>query len=176
LVIPPSGHISGVYVRTDMQQGVHKAPANATVEGVLSTDQLITKGQQDILNPLGVNCLREFSGRDLRVWGARTTSNDPLWKYINVRRLFLYLEESIQKGTQWVVFEPNNEKLWTKVKQTIIGCNSRAGVLREMRQNNHDPRRHRQRQINRTHWGCTDKTWRIYHIPYRSNARRLNGN
>jgi phage tail sheath protein FI len=120
LVIPPSGHISGVYVRTDMQQGVHKAPANATVEGVLSTDQLITKGQQDILNPLGVNCLREFSGRDLRVWGARTTSNDPLWKYINVRRLFLYLEESIQKGTQWVVFEPNNEKLWTKVKQTTI--------------------------------------------------------
>ena len=119
LSIPPSGHICGIYARTDAQRGVFRAPANEGIRGVLGPDQQITKAQQDILNPLGVNCLREFSGRGLRVWGSRTTSNDPLWKYINVRRLFLYLEESIEEGTLWVVFEPNNEKLWAKGKQTI---------------------------------------------------------
>ena len=102
-----------------MQQGVHKAPANEAIVGVIGLEQQITKAQQDVLNPLGINCLREFSGRGLRVWGARTTSNDPLWKYINIQRLFLYLEESIQKGTQWAVLEPNNEKLWAKIKQTV---------------------------------------------------------
>ncbi len=119
LSIPPSGHICGIYARTDLQRGVHKEPANEVIEGVLGLEQQITQAQQDTLNPLGVNCLREFSGRGFRVWGARTTSSDPLWKYINLRRLFLYLEESIEKGTQWVVFEPNNEKLWTRVNQTV---------------------------------------------------------
>ena len=120
LSIPPSGHICGVYARTDSQRGVHKAPANETIKGVLGPDQQITKKQQDYLNPIGVNCLREFSGRGLRVWGARTTSSDPIWKYINVRRLLLYIEESIEKGTQWVVFEPNNEKLWSRIRQAIL--------------------------------------------------------
>ena len=119
LSIPPSGHICGIYARTDLQRGVDKAPANEVIEGVLGPEQQIPKAQQDMLNPLGVNCLREFSGRGFRVWGARTTSNDPLWKYINLRRLFLYLEESIEKGTQWVVLEPNNEKLWARVKQIV---------------------------------------------------------
>jgi uncharacterized protein len=119
LSIPPSGHICGIYARTDLQRGVYKAPANEVIEGVLGPEQQINKAQQDMLNPLGVNCLLEFSGRGFRVWGARTTLNDPLWKYINLRRLFLYLEESIKKGTQWVVFEPNNEKLWAKVIQTV---------------------------------------------------------
>ena len=119
LSIPPSGHICGIYTRTDAQRGVHKAPANEAVEGVLGPDLQINKAQQAILNPHGINCLREFSGRGFRVWGARTTSNDPLWKYINVQRLFLYLRESIEKGTQWIVFEPNDEKLWSRVKQTI---------------------------------------------------------
>ena len=119
LSIPPSGHICGIYARTDLQRGVHKAPANEVIEGVLGPEQQIPKAQQDMLNPFGVNCLQEFSGRGFRVWGARTTSNDSLWKYINLRRLFLYLEESIEKGTQWVVFEPNNQKLWAKVNQTI---------------------------------------------------------
>ena len=118
LSIPPSGHLCGIYARTDLQRGVHKAPANEVMKGVLGPEQQIPKTQQDMLNPLGINCLREFSGRGFRVWGARTTSNDPLWKYINLRRLFLYLEESIEKGTQLVVFEPNNEKLWARVKQT----------------------------------------------------------
>ncbi len=117
LCIPPSGHICGIYARADLQRGVHKAPVNEVIEGVLGPEQQISRAQQEMLNPLGVNCLREFSGRGFRVWGARTTSNDPVWKYINLRRLFLYLEESIEEGTQWVVFEPNNERLWARVKQ-----------------------------------------------------------
>ena len=92
----------------------------------------ITKGDQDILNPRGVNCIRPFIGRGIRVWGARTMSSDSFWKYINVRRLFIFVEESIEEGTQWVVFEPNDEKLWARVKQTITAFLTtvwRAGAL-----------------------------------------------
>lgn len=123
--VPPSGHICGVYARSDTERGVHKAPANEKINGILglekvgNTERIITKGHQDTLNPLGINCIRSFPGRGVRVWGARTISSDSLWKYINVRRLFLYIEESIDEGTQWVVFEPNDEKLWARVKQTI---------------------------------------------------------
>ena len=123
--VPPSGAICGIYARSDIERGVHKAPANEVVRGALGLEEfdgvkrIITKGQQDILNPKGVNCIRVFPGRGIRVWGARTISSDSLWKYINVRRLFLFLEESIDEGTQWVVFEPNDEKLWARVKQTI---------------------------------------------------------
>ncbi|NOQ33467.1 MAG: hypothetical protein GQ567_04620 [Methanosarcinales archaeon] len=123
--VPPSGYMCGIYARSDIERGVHKAPANEIVRGALGLEEfdgvkrIITKGQQDILNPLGVNCIRAFRGRGIRVWGARTISNDSLWKYINVRRLFIFLEESIEDGTQWVVFEPNDEKLWARVRQTI---------------------------------------------------------
>jgi phage tail sheath protein FI len=123
--VPPSGAICGIYARSDIERGVHKAPANEVVRGALGLEEfdgvkrIITKGQQDILNPKGVNCIRAFPGRGIRVWGARTISSDTLWKYINVRRLFLFLEESIDEGTQWVVFEPNDEKLWARVRQTI---------------------------------------------------------
>jgi len=123
--VPPSGAICGIYARSDIERGVHKAPANEIVRGALGLEEfdgvkrIITKGQQDILNPKGINCIRAFPGRGIRVWGARTTSSDPLWKYINVRRLFLFLEESIEDGIQWVVFEPNDEKLWARVIQTI---------------------------------------------------------
>jgi len=117
--IPPSGYIAGIYARSDMERGVHKAPANEIIRGALDIKLPITKGEQDILNPLGIDCIRAFPGRGIRVWGARTTASDALWKYINVRRLFLFLEESIEEGTQWVVFEPNDEKLWARVKQTI---------------------------------------------------------
>jgi phage tail sheath protein FI len=117
-LIPPGGHIAGIYARSDTERGVHKAPANEVVRGALGLEFKLTKPEQDILNPRGVNCLRAFRGRGIRIWGARTVSSDPLWKYINVRRLFLYIEESIEEGTQWVVFEPNNEKLWARVKQT----------------------------------------------------------
>jgi phage tail sheath protein FI len=119
LSVPPSGHVCGIYARIDLQRGVYKAPANEVVDGVLGPDQQIGKAEQDFLNPLGVNCLRELRGRGFRVWGARTMSSDPVWRYINVRRLFLSLEESIKKGTQWVVFEPNDERLWARVKQTV---------------------------------------------------------
>jgi len=124
--IPPSGHIIGVYARSDIERGVHKAPANEKLNGVIELGQTITTGQQDILNPKGINCIRAFPGRGIRVWGARTLSSDPLWKYINVRRLFLYLEESIDEGTQWVVFEPNSEILWARVKQTITNFLTRV--------------------------------------------------
>lgn len=117
--IPASGYIAGIYARSDNTRGVHKAPANEVVLGAVDVKIPIGKGEQDILNPKGVNCIRSFSGRGIRVWGARTISSDSLWKYINVRRLFIYLEKSIEQGTQWVVFEPNDEKLWARVRQTI---------------------------------------------------------
>ncbi len=118
-LVPPCGHVAGIYARSDIERGVHKAPANENVRGATDLEFQITKGEQDILNPRGVNCIRAFPGRGIRVWGARTLSSNTLWKYINVRRLFLYLEESIEEGTQWVVFEPNNEKLWGRVRATI---------------------------------------------------------
>ena len=124
--IPPGGHIAGIYARSDTQRGVHKAPANEVVSGASDVEFNITKGDQDILNPRGVNCIRPFIGRGIRVWGARTMSSDSLWKYVNVRRLFIYVEESIEEGTQWVVFEPNDEKLWARVRQTITAFLTRV--------------------------------------------------
>lgn len=118
-LVPPGGFVAGIYARSDIERGVHKAPANEIVKGALDLEFPISKEQQAILNPRGVNVIRQFPGRGIRVWGARTTTSDPEWKYINVRRLFLYVEESIEKGTQWVVFEPNNEQLWARVKQSI---------------------------------------------------------
>jgi phage tail sheath protein FI len=117
--VPPSAHIAGIYARSDTERGVHKAPANEVVSGVIELEKTVTTGEQDILNPKGINCIRAFPGRGIRVWGARTISSDSLWKYINVRRLFIYIEESIEESTQWVVFEPNDEKLWGRVKATI---------------------------------------------------------
>jgi uncharacterized protein len=119
ILVPPCGHIAGIYARTDNTRGVHKAPANETILNIQGLERKITRGEQERLNPSGVNCIRLFRGRGIRVWGARTTSSDPLWKYINVRRLFLFLAESIEEGTQWVVFEPNSERLWPRVRQTV---------------------------------------------------------
>ncbi|MBD5799856.1 phage tail protein [Bacillus pseudomycoides] len=116
--IPPGGHIAGIYARTDTERGVHKAPANEIVRGAVDLEFQITKSEQDLLNPRGVNVIRSFP-RGIYVWGARTVSTNPLWKYINVRRLFNFIEESIEEGTQWVVFEPNDEKLWARVKLSI---------------------------------------------------------
>jgi len=111
---------------SDAERGVHKAPANETVRGAAALEFQITKGEQDVLNPRGVNVIRAFPGRGIRIWGARTLSSDALWKYINVRRLFIYLEESIDEGTQWVVFEPNNEKLWVRVIATVTAFLTRV--------------------------------------------------
>jgi len=118
-LVPPSGHMAGIYARTDVERGVHKAPANEVVKGVTSLQVAVDKGQQEVLNPKGINVIRAFPGRGVIVWGARTISTDPNWKYINVRRLFIFVEKSIERATQWVVFEPNNEKLWSRVTATI---------------------------------------------------------
>lgn len=117
--VPPAGFIAGVYANTDIQRGVHKAPANEPVIGALGFAQDVNRFQQELLNPEGINCLRSFPGRGHLVWGGRTLSSDPEWKYVNVRRYFLFLERSIEKSTQWVVFEPNGERLWANVKTTV---------------------------------------------------------
>jgi phage tail sheath protein FI len=119
LQLPPSGFITGIYARTDVERGVFKAPANEPLFGIVKLENNITRTRQDVLNPEGINALRYFEGRGNRVWGARTISSDPEWMYVNVRRLFIYLEHSIDKGTQWAVFEPNNERLWANVRHTI---------------------------------------------------------
>lgn len=119
LTTPPSGFVAGIYARNDANQGVHKAPANEIPRGAIELETHINKAQQDVLNPIGINCLRYFENRGIRVWGARTLSSDPEWKYLNLRRYFAYLERSIEKGTQWVVFENNGQRLWDNVRRTV---------------------------------------------------------
>jgi len=119
IFVPPSGHMAGIYARSDTQRGVHKAPANEIVQGAVGLECQITKSEQDSLNPQGINCIRAFPGRGIRVWGARTLSSDGSWRYINVRRLFNFVEKSIEMGTQWVVFEPNDQRLWQKIKRDV---------------------------------------------------------
>jgi len=117
--VPPSGAMAGIWARNDSTRGVHKAPANEVVRGAISLELNITRGEHDQLNPVAVNCIRTFPGQGIRVWGARTLSSDPEWRYLNVRRLFNYVETSILRGTNWVVFEPNDHKLWDSVRRTI---------------------------------------------------------
>lgn len=117
--IPPSGAVAGIWGRNDDTRGVHKAPANEVVRGALDLETSITKVEHDSLNPEGINVIRSFPGRGIRVWGARTLSSDPSWRYVNVRRLFNYLEGSILNGTQWAVFEPNDLDLWQRLRRTV---------------------------------------------------------
>lgn len=117
---PPSGAVLGVYSRTDVTRGVHKAPANETVS-CTGLSIPFTKGEQDILNPAGVNLIRAMPGLGIRIWGARTASSNASFKYVNIRRLFIFVEESIKANTNWVVFEPNDEGLWNRVRQSISG-------------------------------------------------------
>jgi phage tail sheath protein FI len=121
--VPPSGHMLGVYARTDVTRGVHKAPANEVINGITGFQRSITKGEQDILNPYpsNINVLRDFRDhfRGLRSWGGRVITSDPEWKYVNVRRLFIFVERSLELGLQWVVFEPNDENLWAQVNRTV---------------------------------------------------------
>ncbi|MBV9445486.1 MAG: phage tail sheath family protein [Streptosporangiaceae bacterium] len=119
IMLPPSGHVAGVWARSDESRGVHKAPANEVVRGVIDLECGLTKAEHDQLNPIGVNCIRAFRGQGIRVWGARTLSSDPEWRYVNVRRLFNFIEKSILNGTNWVVFEPNDPRLWGTVERTI---------------------------------------------------------
>jgi phage tail sheath protein FI len=129
---PPCGHICGIYADTDVTIGVHKAPANAIVAQALDLQKTITQGQQDVLNPLGINAIRAFPNRGIRVWGARTISSDPAWRYINVRRLFIFLEHSIDEATQYAVFEPNDVPLWERLRGSVtafLTTQWRAGML-----------------------------------------------
>jgi uncharacterized protein len=119
LNLPPSGFVAGIYARNDINRAVYKAPANEVVTLAIGFEKLLNKGQQEVLNPEGINCFRFFEGRGYRLWGARLTSSDPEWKYVNLRRYFAYLERSIDVGTQWAVFEPNGPPLWTNVRRTI---------------------------------------------------------
>jgi phage tail sheath protein FI len=130
MIVPPAGHITGIFARTDVDRGVHKAPANEVVRGIITRDlnggrkpltHVLSKREHDILNPRGVNVIRDFrsDGRDIRVWGARTMTSDAMWKYVNVRRLFIFLEQSIDRGTQWAVFEPNTEPTWIAIRTSI---------------------------------------------------------
>ncbi len=120
--VPPSGHLAGIYARSDAQRGVHKAPANEVILGALGVHYRVSKILQGSLNPQGVNCIRPFDGT-VKVWGARSLASDPAgdpeWQYVNVRRLFNFLRESIDQGTQWVVFEPNSPELWAKIRRNI---------------------------------------------------------
>ena len=117
--VPPSGSICGIYARTDVDRGVFKAPANEIVKGCTGLSVSYNEAEQGKLNPGGVNLIRAIPGQGIRVWGARTCSSDGNWKYVNVRRLFIFLEESIRSNTGWVVFEPNDEALWSRVRGTI---------------------------------------------------------
>lgn len=119
LLLPPSGFVAGIYARNDITRGVHKAPANEIVRGLTRFEVNINKPRQEVINPEGINALRFFEGRGYRVWGARTMSSDPEWKYVNVRRLFIFIEHSIDKHTQWAVFEPNNRRLWDNIRRTV---------------------------------------------------------
>jgi phage tail sheath protein FI len=119
MISPPSGFVAGIYARNDIQQGVHKSPANEVIRQALGFETLVNRAQQEVLNPKGINCLRFFEGRGYRVWGARTLTSDPEWKYLNVRRYFAFLERSIELGTQWAVFENNGPTLWRNVRTTI---------------------------------------------------------
>lgn len=121
IFIPPSGSVAGIYARSDNTNGVQKAPANEVVRACVGLRTPYNKGEQDILNPMGVNLIRAFPGQGIRVWGARTLSSDPQWKYVNVRRLFIYIEETIRANTNWVVFESNTPALWARVRSTIEG-------------------------------------------------------
>ncbi|GLY29473.1 phage tail sheath subtilisin-like domain-containing protein [Kineosporia sp. NBRC 101731] len=119
IMVPPSGHIAGLWARTDATRGVWKAPANDILRGVLDIERSISQNEQSLLNPIGINCIRPFGVRGIRVWGARTLTSDTDWTYINVRRLFNMAEKTIQDGTQFAVFEPNDIALWEGVKRTL---------------------------------------------------------
>ena len=130
VLVPPQGHVAGIYARVDRDRGVHRAPANQVMQGLSASDpsggleplsHVLSKAEQDVLGPRGINVLRDFrsNGRGIRVWGARTMSADSEWKYVNVRRLFIFLEQSIDQGLQWVVFEPNSEPTWIRVRQAV---------------------------------------------------------
>ena len=185
IMLPPSGFVTGIYARNDITRGVFKAPANEVVQGLTRFEANINTPRNDVLNPEGINALRFFEGRGNRVWGARTMSSDPEWKYVNVRRLFIYLEHSIDKAMQWAVFEPNNERLWRNIRQTVEDFllravaqrraarrQARGGVLRPLRPHDHDPERSRQRTADLSDRRGAHQARRVRDLPHRPVDRR----
>ena len=118
-MVPPCGHVAGVWARNDEERGVHQSPANLEIVGVLDVERGITEGEQQLLNPLGVNCLRAFPGRGIYVWGGRTLATDASWRYLNVRRMMNFIEKSVERGTDWIVFQPNNPQLWDRITRYV---------------------------------------------------------
>ena len=126
-LVPPSGHLAGVWARTDTRRGVHKAPANEELLGAIDLETDLTQAELGTLNVSGVNCIRSFPGRGIRVWGARTLAESASeWRYLNVRRLFNYIKSSIERGTQWVPFEPNDQRTWAKVRRDVTAFLNRT--------------------------------------------------
>jgi phage tail sheath protein FI len=119
ITVPPSGAVAGLYARSDLERGVHHAPANLAVQGVVRAEQPVTAHEQEELNPLGINCFREFIGRGLVLWGARTLSSDPLWPHVSLRRFVDAIEASLDAGLRWVGFEPQGEALWSQVRTAV---------------------------------------------------------
>jgi uncharacterized protein len=119
IIVPPSGHIAGIWARSDATRGVHKAPANEIVNGALGLEYQMSNQEQKLLNDAGVNGIRYFRDAGYLVWGARTLTSDPEWRYLNVRRLFNMIEESIAENTRWIVFEPNDEALWSAIRRDL---------------------------------------------------------
>ena len=161
-LVPPGGHIAGIYARSDMNYSVAKDPANEQIQGIDSLQLLINNGIQSQLNPIGVNCLRYFKAQGNLVYGGRTTSPDPDWVYINIRRLFIFIEKSIQQGTQWVVFQPNDQTTWARVVRSVsdflaglwmqnmlMGAKKEEAFFVRCDMHHHDADRHRKRAIDR---------------------------
>ena len=125
--VPPSGHMAGIWARTDSSRGVHKAPANEVVRGALNLTYRLTRSEQGVLNDVGVNCIRLFAREGIRVWGARTVADaSSEWRYLSVRRLFNMIEESIAEGTNWIVFEPNDRTLWKSIRRDVVAFLTRV--------------------------------------------------
>ena len=131
-MVPPSGFVAGVFARTDRERGVHKAPGNERVNGIVGLAEQYSQRRQDLLNPNAVNLIRSFPGRGTRIWGARNATDDVTWRYVNVRRLFSMIETSVDRSTQWVVFEPNTATTWIRIKVSVenfLDQQWRAGAL-----------------------------------------------
>ena len=180
--------MAGIWARSDDTRGVHKAPANEVIRGAISLELNITKAEHDQLNPSGINCIRAFPGRGIRVWGARTLSSDPAWRYLNVRRLFNYVEESIFEGTQWVVFEPNDMRLWGRVKRTInafllrvwrdgalFGATPDQAFFVKCDEENNPPEVARRRPARRRHRDRAGQAGRVRRLPHRPVQWRRDG-
>ncbi len=173
--MPPCGHVAGVWARTDTNRGVHKAPANEELMGTVGLGYLAADGDSDLLNPDGINVIRGFTGRGTRIWGARTlaVNTAPEWKYVNVRRLFNYVETSILNGTSWAVFEPNDALFWGQLRVSV--GNFLTGVWRSGALFGTTPGRRVLRQVRRGHQPPGPDRWRPGEHPHRDRPRQAGG-